>query len=124
MTVIAAVPSAPAAGPALEMRAAHHLRNATILPVLCSLDAEAIRSCQVTASVVLEGRVVVVGRGSAQLGGRPSAHKLAVPVELNDLGRSLVTGPEAMAMTLEAQVHGVDARSFTVTQLHRLGETA
>ena len=61
---------------------------------------------------------VVVGRGSAHLDGRPSAHKLAVPVELNDLGRTLAGS--GASFTLDAVVQGVDSRSFAVSHAHRL----
>jgi hypothetical protein len=124
VSVIAAHPSAPVAGSLLEVRAGRQLRNSSVLPVLCSLTAEPIRNCHVTASVVVDGRVVVVGRGSAHLDGRPSAHKVAVPVEFNEVGRSLAQGADGVSVTIEALVAGVDAMTFTVSQLHRLAGAA
>ena len=103
----------------VALRTPATLRNPALLPVMCELPVEAIRSCQVAASVVVDGAQVQVGRGSAAAEGRPVARKLAVPVELTDLGRELVSRADGATLVLEAVVQSVTSGSYTAaTPLH------
>jgi hypothetical protein len=106
----------PAARPTpVALRTPATLRNPALLPVMCELPVEAIRSCQVAASVEVDGVRVTVGRGSAGAEGRPVARKLAVPVELTDLGRGLVVRDGGATLLVEAVVQGVGTGSYTAT---------
>jgi len=110
----------PAARPtSVELRTPSSLRNPALLPVMCELPVEAIRSCQVAASVDVDGVQVTVGRGSAGAEGRSVARRLAVPVELTDLGRALVTRDGGATLVIEAVVQGADHGSYSaVAPLH------
>ena len=104
----------------VALRTPETLRNPALLPVMCELPLEAIRSCQVAATVVIDGTPVQVGRGSAGAEGRPVARKLAVAVELGELGRSLVARDGGATLALEAVVQGVSGGAYAVTTEHRV----
>ena len=99
---VTAEPGAPTVAQVV-LRTPDQLRSSALLPVMCEVT-EPIRSAQVTATVFFDGGAVTVGRGHASLEGRPVARKLAVAVELNELGRSLVSRPGGTTVVLDAVV--------------------
>ncbi len=104
----------------VELSTPDRLRSAALLPVLCTLPTAPIARCQVTATVIVDGQAVVVGRGSANVEGRPSAHKLAVPVELTDLARELLAEGAAMTVGLDAVVQAGDTGSHRASALRQV----
>jgi hypothetical protein len=119
-TLVADVPAGTSPGAHVELRSPERLRGQGVLPVLCALTGGVIVRCTVTATAMVDGRTVLVGRGSGHLEGRPIAHKLAVPVELTDLGRALVERPGGADLGLEATVLAGDGRSFAGTALRHV----
>jgi CshA-type fibril repeat protein len=106
VVTVPAPPSPPAGKPTVKLpkRIISSTGKAGSATLACRISRGAISRCTATATALVSGRAVPVGRGVTTTTAKQNSKRVAVRVALNALGRSLAARPGGRRFTFTATI--------------------